>query len=43
MCYLGGADACQGDSGSPLVIKGTRTQVGIVSWGYGCAKPDLYG
>ena len=33
----GGIDACQGDSGGPYVLKGTNTQVAIVSWGYGCA------
>jgi len=41
----GGADACIGDSGGPLVVK-TDTgwqQVGIVSWGEGCALPNLYG
>jgi secreted trypsin-like serine protease len=37
----GGKDACQGDSGGPLVdISGnTPTQVGIVSYGDGCAQP----
>ncbi|XP_031328283.1 trypsin alpha-like [Photinus pyralis] len=33
-----GKDSCQGDSGGPLVVDGK--QVGIVSWGYGCADPD---
>lgn len=37
----GGKDACQGDSGGPLVA-GDQL-VGIVSWGFGCAKPDYPG
>ena len=38
-------DSCYGDSGGPLFDKGSRTQVGIVSWGKGCAKkrfPGMY-
>ena len=36
-------DSCQGDSGGPLIID--NKQVGIVSWGNGCAKngyPGVY-
>ncbi|CAL4210613.1 unnamed protein product, partial [Meganyctiphanes norvegica] len=42
----GGKDACQGDSGGPLYVKETATQhvqVGVVSYGAGCASKGLSG
>ncbi|KAL3803199.1 hypothetical protein HJC23_003474 [Cyclotella cryptica] len=44
-----GQDACQGDSGGPLIIKGKDgsgaddVQVGVVSWGIGCANKNFPG
>jgi secreted trypsin-like serine protease len=42
----GGVDTCQGDSGGPMVVRtagDAYVQVGIVSWGHGCAQAQFPG
>ena len=41
--HQGGRDSCEGDSGGPLVDERMRKQVGIVSFGLGCARPNYPG
>ncbi|KAL3803201.1 hypothetical protein HJC23_003476 [Cyclotella cryptica] len=50
LCARGSnADSCQGDSGGPLVVEGSDPsgaddlQVGVVSWGIGCANSEFPG
>ncbi len=45
--YFDGKDACQGDSGGPLLITedtaASDLQVGIISFGHGCAQANIPG
>lgn len=43
---VGGKDSCQGDSGGPLFVRDALKQpiqVGIVSYGHGCAEAKAWG
>merc|ERR1711933_654130 len=38
-----GKDSCHGDSGGPLWDEEDNLLVGVVSWGFGCARPEYPG
>ncbi|XP_013174920.1 PREDICTED: trypsin-like [Papilio xuthus] len=38
-----GKDSCGGDSGGPIIVTETKEQVGIVSFGFTCAKANVPG
>nr|KAG5696013.1 hypothetical protein BaRGS_013919 [Batillaria attramentaria] len=42
---VGGVDSCSLDSGGPMVVQrnGVYEATGIVSWGYGCGRPEFPG
>ncbi|XP_075977020.1 chymotrypsin-1-like [Anticarsia gemmatalis] len=42
--HLPGFGTCRGDSGSPLTRRSDGVQIGVVSWGFPCARgaPDVY-
>jgi trypsin len=44
--FIGGASACHGDSGGPLLVlqlDGRPVQLGVVSFSFGCGQPNFPG